>query len=125
MSAYEKILISILSTIGSGLATWLVKSVTGWLSAKRNEKIAATNDATINNVVADVVEQFMQVAVIDMKNDKKFDEAAKKDVFNSALVTIKNQLSSKIKKYIEKNFGDLDNFLETKIEAAILELKQI
>lgn len=125
MSAYEKILISILSTIGSGLATWLVKSVTGWLSAKRNEKTASTNDATINNVVADVVEQFMQIAVIDMKNDKKFDEAAKKDVFNSALITIKNQLSSKLKKYIEKNFGDLDNFLATKIEAAILELKQI
>ena len=48
---------------------------------------------------------------------------AQKNALAAALETVKAQLSGDVQKYIQSNFGDLDEWITTQIEAAIYDLK--
>lgn len=60
---------------------------------------------------------------IAKKNSGSFDKAAQLKAFNTAKETALNQFNSDISRFIVDNYGGLNEWLSTQIEASINKLK--
>lgn len=73
--------------------------------------------------INDVVIYFNQTLVNEMKKNGTFNKEVGKEVFAKALDRVKASLTEDIKLAIQTLYGDVDNFLETRIEKAVNENK--
>ena len=73
--------------------------------------------------VSDVVKQVYQTYVEALKGQNAFTAEAQKEAFAKALETIEAILPEKVKAYLTDNFGNMEAWLTTQIEAAIYSLK--
>ena len=71
----------------------------------------------------DAVKCVFQTYVEALKKEGRFNKDAQLIALNKAKDIVLAQLSEDIKDYINKNFGDVDTWINTQIEASINTLK--
>lgn len=104
----------------------LTKYLVDYLTAKRNEINAKTDNETaqkytnmIYQTVIDCVIATNQTYVDSLKKSGSFDEAAQKEAFNRTMNAIMTILSDDAKEYITEATGDLNTYLTQLIEAEV------
>lgn len=75
--------------------------------------------------VIDVVTAIAQTTVDTLKKNGEFTKDKQKEVFERAKKEIINILSEDAKKALQEAYGDVNTWLETKIEAEVKNLKQL
>lgn len=109
------VVLPIISLIGAKLVSWLS-------SKTKNEKSAAIIKEA-NDIVMNAVKCVLQTYVDALKKEGKFDEASQFLALSKAKEKALEQMSNDTKTFIEKNYGDLDLWLTTSIEATISTIK--
>lgn len=123
----NEILLNVLSCIVTAviipLITLLGSKLIKWISSKiGNEKTEKyITDAT--TIVLDAVKCVFQTYVDTLKKEGSFDRDAQLSLLNRAKDIVLSQLSEDVRDYISKNFGDVDAWVTTQIEASIDTLK--
>ena len=79
----------------------------------------------ISKVVAEAVRITSQVYVDDLKNGGVFNTDAQKIAMEQAIQTAIDLFTPATERYIEKLYGNVDSFLENKIEAEVKRQKQL
>lgn len=104
------------------LTTYLVQ----YLKAKGNQIADSTDNALASKyikmlaeTICTCVEATNQTYVEALKKAGAFDEAAQKEAFNKTKEAVMNILSDEAKKYLASIYGDLDQFIESMIEAQV------
>ena len=123
LNQFYAILWSIISTIGTGLATWLTALLVDFLNQKIKDKKIARWSTDLFQIVMSAVQTVFQEFVDTMKKNGKFDEAAQKEAKERAYNIIINQLTPELQNYIKENFGDMKDYIMNQIEAIVYQLK--
>lgn len=104
------------------LTTYLVQ----YLKAKGNQIADSTDNALaskyikmLTETICTCVEATNQTYVEALKKTGAFDEAAQKEAFNKTKEAVMSILSDEAKKYLASIYGDLDQFIESMIEAQV------
>ncbi len=104
------------------LTTYLVQ----YLKAKGNQIADSTDNALaskyikmLTETICTCVEATNQTYVEALKKAGAFDEAAQKEAFNKTKEAVMSILSDEAKKYLASIYGDLDQFIESMIEAQV------
>lgn len=120
---WSEIIISVLGAALTALASWGVKKLVDFINSKISDTQAKSFLTEAVTTVTDVVKQTYQTYVESLKGTNAFTEEAQKTALANALSTIKTLLPEKTKTYLSENFGDIETWLTTQIEAAIYTLK--
>lgn len=120
---FINILAAIVTCIILPLISFLGVKLTEWLNTKiKNEKgQALIKKAT--DIVLNAVRCVFQSYVEALKKSGGFDQKAQIYAFNLAKDIALKQLGDDAKNYIAQNYGDLEEWLKTEIEASINLLK--
>ena len=120
-------LLVMIATVLPVLAKYLVNLISVSINAKKqttqnvNEKKIL---AAIDQLVTDSVNYVSQTFVDALKKDGDFSAENQKIALELALENIKTTLSEEAKEFIMANYGDMQAWLITKVEARIKENKQ-
>ena len=121
------ILINIISIIVTAvvipLITLLGAKLVKWVASKIDDENAAKIVENASNIVLNAVKAVFQTYVEALKKEGKFDAAAQKVALEQAKTIALSQLTADTQKFISANFGDVDTWLVTQIEATINTLK--
>lgn len=97
-----------------------------WINAKRKEALAKTNNEITQkyiNIAADVINSCVitttETYVKSMKNQNIFDVEAQKIALDKTKAIVMETLSEETKTHLSGLYGDLNKYIETKIEEAI------
>ena len=120
---FQEILFSAIGTILTGLLVWLVSIVTNWINSKIKDKNAAKILTSITTLVTNVVQATYQSYVEALKGMNKQKKKAQEEALNKAFTTIKNQLNNEGIKFIEENYGNVEEYIKTLIESILYKLK--
>ena len=101
------ILLTALSVLVTGLATWGVSALTKWLNTKIKDTKAARYLTQITQIITDAVMNVFQSFVQTLKDNGNFGEEAQAEAREKALAIIQSQLTDELKAYIQENFGDM------------------
>lgn len=120
---FINILAAVVTCIILPLISFLGVKLTEWLNTKiKNEKgQALIKKAT--DIVLNAVRCVFQSYVEALKKSGGFDQKAQIYAFNLAKDIALKQLGDDAKSYIAQNYGDLEEWLKTEIEASINLLK--
>ena len=123
----NQILLNILAAIVTCIVLPLISFIgikfTQWLNTKiKNDKGKALMERA-TQIVLDAVRCVFQTYVEVLKKSGGFDQKAQIYAFNLAKDTALKQLGDDAKEYISENYGDLQEWLKTEIEASINKLK--
>lgn len=121
---WEQIIISVVSVALTALASWCVAKLTAFIDNKIKDTTAKNLLNSALSVVTDVVKQTYQTYVSSLKGNNAFTPEAQKEALTKASENIKNLLPEKMKNFIKDNFGDLEAWIATQIEATIYGLKK-
>lgn len=123
----NEILMNIISVLVTAVILPLISfagaRLIAWLNAKvkdENSKIQLTVGTTI---VTNAVRSVFQTYVDTLKKNGTFDLESQKIALTKAKDEALAQMTDDIKEYITKNYGDLETWLTTQIEATINILK--
>ena len=123
----NEILMNIISVVVTAVILPLISfagaRLIAWLNAKvkdENSKIQLTVATTI---VTNAVRSVFQTYVDTLKKNGTFDLESQKIALTKAKDEALAQMTDDIKEYITKNYGDLETWLTTQIEATINILK--
>lgn len=111
------IVIPIISLLGAKLVSWLSTKI-------KNEK-ANRMIQTATEIVISAVKTVFQTYVDSLKKEGKFDKESQLIALNKARDIAYRQMTDEIKQFIEANYGNLDAWLNTQIEATISTLKKL
>lgn len=75
------------------------------------------------DIVIDVVDKINQTYVDNLKNDGMFNKDAQQRALNLAIIESEKLMTNEIAQFIQKNYGDLDEWITTKVEAYIKQSK--
>ena len=120
---WSDIIISAVSIIVTGLVSWGVAKLIELINSKIGDANAKAMLTAAVTTVTDVVKQVFQTYVEALKGQNAFTEEAQKKALADALETIKSILPEKVKEYLTENYGNIDAWLTTQIEAVIYNLK--
>ena len=120
---FQEILFSAIGTILTGLLAWLVSIITHWINSKIKDKNAAKILTSVTSLVTNVVQATYQSYVEALKGTDAWTKEAQEAALNKALTTIKSQLNSEGIKFIEENYGNVEEYLKTLIESVLYKLK--
>lgn len=120
---WTDIVISAVSIIVTGLVSWGVAKLIELINSKIGDANAKAMLTSAVTTVTDVVKQVFQTYVEALKGQNAFTAEAQKNALADALETIKSILPEKVKEYLTENYGNIDTWLTTQIEAAIYNLK--
>lgn len=120
---FQEILFSAIGTILTGLLAWLVSIITNWINSKIKDKNAAKILTSVTALVTNVVQATYQSYVEALKGTNAWTKEAQEAALNKALTTIKSQLNSEGIKFIEENYGNVEEYLKTLIESVLYKLK--
>lgn len=76
------------------------------------------------SIIQSAVQAIQQVFVDALKDDGKFDAKEQAIAKEKCLAIINEQLTPELTAYIQENFGDVQKYLSTQIEAVLYNLKQ-
>lgn len=114
---------SVVGLVVTGLASWGVGLLINLLNSKIKDQKLAGYLTSITQIVTDAVMEVFQSFVDTLKKNGSFDKAAQEEAKQRAIDIIMTQLTPELKNYITENFGDMKQWLGTKIEAIIYNLK--
>ena len=120
---WSEVVISVVSIIVTALASWGVTELTKLINSKIKDANAKEMLSSAVTTVSDVVKQVYQTYVEALKGQNAFTAEAQKEALAKALETIEAVLPEKVKAYLTDNFGNMEAWLTTQIEAAIYSLK--
>ena len=97
-----------------------------WINAKRKEVLAKTDNEMAQaciNIAADIINSAVisttETYVKSMKNQNIFDVEAQKIALDKTKTVVMETLSEETKTRLSGLYGDLNKYIETKIEEAI------
>lgn len=97
-----------------------------WIKAKSAELQKKTNNDVLNkyvqmatDTITNCVIATNQTYVNSLKEQGKFDEAAQKEAFQRTYQAVLLILSDDAKEYLNNAFGDLNKYLQEKIESTV------
>lgn len=97
-----------------------------WIKAKSTELQKKTNSDILNkyvqmatDTITNCVIATNQTYVNSLKEQGKFDEAAQKEAFQRTYQAVLLILSDDAKEYLNNAFGDLNKYLQEKIESTV------
>ena len=117
------IILSAVSILVTGLASWGVGVLISWMNSKIKDQKLAQHLTKITQIVTDAVMNVFQSFVETLKVNGRFDEKAQEEAKDRALDIIQNQLTPELVDYIKENYGDVQEWLSNKIESVIYTLK--
>ena len=120
---WSEVVISVVSIIVTALASWGVTELTRLINSKIKDANPKEMLSSAVTTVSDVVKQVYQTYVEALKGQNAFTAEAQKEALAKALETIEAVLPEKVKAYLTDNFGNMEAWLTTQIEAAIYSLK--
>ena len=120
---WSEVVISVVSIIVTAIASWGVTELTRLINSKIKDANAKEMLSSAVTTVSDVVKQVYQTYVEALKGQNAFTAEAQKEALAKALETIEAVLPEKVKAYLTDNFGNMEAWLTTQIEAAIYSLK--
>jgi len=109
------VVVPLISLLGSKLVQWIGTKV-------KDEKTAAFLSKA-SEIVLSAVKSVFQTYVDSLKKSGSFDAEAQKTALSKATEIIKSQLGTDLTDYIKANYGDLDKWITTQVEATIDTLK--
>lgn len=123
----NEILLKILSVLVSAVVLPLISLIgakfISWLSSKTKNEKATAIIKEANDIVMNAVKCVLQTYVDSLKKEGKFDEASQFLALSKAKEKAMEQMSDDTKAFVEKNYGNLDSWLTTSIEATISTIK--
>lgn len=119
----SQLLLTILGTVLTGLATWAVSALTTWLNTKIKDKKVARFLTELTDVVANCVKTVYQTYVEDIKGTDLWNQETQQEALKKALEMAKSQLSTEVTAYVAENFGDVEEYLKTLVESILYNLK--
>lgn len=122
----QDILNAILSGAGviiSALCAWCASMLTKWLDSKIKDEKMKNFLSKMNSIIIDAITAVYQEFVEQLKKEGKFDDEAKVQAKQKAMDIINSQMTTEMKKYIQENYGDIEKWINQKIESVIYELK--
>ncbi len=121
------ILLNILSVVVTSIILPLITYAGARLISYLNSKIKDENAKQIlsnaTEIVVNSVKAVLQTYVDTLKKNGSFDEASQKLALLKAKDIALSQMTDDVKEFIENNYGSLDSWLTTMIEATINTLK--
>ena len=120
---WSEVVISVVSIIVTALASWGVTELTRLINSKIKAANAKEMLSSAVTTVSDGGKQVYQTYVEALKGQNAFTAEAQKEALAKALETIEAVLPEKVKAYLTDNFGNMEAWLTTQIEAAIYSLK--
>lgn len=117
------IILGIVGTALTTLAAWGIAKLTQFIDSKMADKQAAgfLNEAL--SAVFSATKITYQTYVEAIKGSELWNADAQKKALNMAKETAIAEFSTGAKNYIEKNYGDIEKWVENKIESSIYSLK--
>lgn len=120
-------LLNILSVVVTSIILPLITYAGARLITYLNSKIKDENAKQIlsnaTEIVVNSVKAVLQTYVDTLKKNGTFDEASQKLALLKAKDIALSQMTNEVKDFIEKNYGNLDSWLTTTIEATINTIK--
>lgn len=120
---WSDIIISAVSIIVTGLVSWGVAKLIELINSKIGDANAKAMLTAAVTTVTDVVKQVFQTYVEELKGKDAFTKEEQKKALAKALETIKAILPENVKNYLTENYGNIEAWITTQIEAAIYNLK--
>lgn len=108
------------------LASYAVKAMKEWADSKSvaiDNEIVAGYLTDITEIISQAVISTTQTYVDSLKAQGKFDEEAQKIAFAKTKTTVLSLLAEDAKEFIADMYGDVDLWLDTKIEQMVKETK--
>ena len=120
---FINILAAVVTCIILPLISFLGVKLTEWLNTKIKNEKGQTLIKKATDIVLNAVRCVFQSYVEALKKSGGFDQKAQIYAFNLAKDIALKQLGDDAKNYIAQNYGDLEEWLKTEIEASINLLK--
>lgn len=114
---------SAVGVIVTGLISWATTKLIALMNSKIKDTQVKRWATDLTSIIMNSVLTVTQTYVDNLKKENAFTKEAQKEAFDKCLALIQNQLTPELKKYIEDNFGDIQVYLKTQIEAMIKSLK--
>ena len=121
--SFQEILLTVLGTILTGLASWGTATLIAWLNSKIKNKKLAAFATTILTVVNAAVKATYQSYVEGLKGTDMWTKDAQEKALKMALDTAKEELTTEALDYIQEQHGDINVYLTTLIESVLYDLK--
>lgn len=123
----NEILLNVLSVVVTAIILPLISlagtKLINFLSTKIKNEKANNILETATNIVINAVKSVFQTYVDSLKKEGKFDKQSQLVALNKAKDVAISQMSEDVKEFIKNNYGSLDAWLNTQIEATIDTLK--
>ena len=121
----SELAVTILSTVITAVVLPLLAFATNalikWLGSKAKSERAASIMTTATGIVSDAVGAVAQTYVDSLKKSQSFTIEAQQEALNLAKDTALGQMNDDVRTYIRDNYGDLDRWITTHIEAILNE----
>lgn len=119
----NEVLLNILSVVVTAVILPLISyagtRLISYLNSKIKDEKAKEFLSQATTVVTNAVRAVFQTYVESLKKSGNFGAEAQLEALNKAKDIALSQLSEEVKDYITKNYGDINNWLTTQIEATI------
>lgn len=123
----NEIVLNIISVVVTAIILPLISyagaRLIAWLNTKVKDENARIQLTAASTIVINAVRSVFQTYVEALKAQGNFDAQSQKIALTKAKDIALEQMSDECKTYIETNYGSLDKWLETQIEATINILK--
>lgn len=123
----NEILLNVLSVVVSAVVLPLISLIgaklVSFINTKINNDKASKMMEEATNIVTNAVRSVFQTYVESLKKQGTFDKESQIYALEKAKSTALNQMSDEIKSYIKSNYGNINTWLSTQIEATISKLK--
>ncbi len=120
---WQEVLLSVLGVALTALLSWLGQRITVWVNSKiKNTKTQSYLTSAIDAVVRSVKMTY-QTYVEGLKGKDMFTSDAQLQALKMARDAAISQLSDEVKNFVQQNFGDLEAWVNSTIEATIYDLK--
>lgn len=120
---WQNLIIQIVSVILATLGAWVLTKVKSLINAKiKNENARSLLNAA-TNVITNVVKATYQTYVEAIKGTDAWTKDAQEKALQDAVTAARSQLSEEVEKYISDNFGDVETWIKSTVEATLYNLK--
>lgn len=120
---WQSIIIKIVSALLATLGAWVLAKVKSLINIKiKNEKTRNLLQGA-TNVVSNAVKATYQTYVESIKGTDAWTKDAQEEALKLAIAAARMQLSADVEKFINDNFGDVETWIKSQIEATLYDLK--
>ena len=105
------------------LGAWVLAKVKSLINTKIKNEKARNLLQGATNVVSNAVKATYQTYVESIKGTDAWTKDAQEEALKLAIAAARMQLSADVEKFINDNFGDVETWIKSQIEATLYDLK--